>query len=540
MQPTHPPDPSPDDAAFQRTARTLRRRAAVIAGAAALAGVTAFLISSAQPRVYQAASSLVSAQPDGGNPTLNSGVFAASPVPASALQDALQSPGVLQKVVTDVRAGTLPPAQTEAAVRDVQRQLAGQAAVLTVEPRGGSSLRDSVLEVQARAATPEGARLLANAGAAALLAWDAGRAQRRLTQLRTNLERQYALLETRRRTLSAGSDPNTPTFTPEQQTVDAAQARIMDLLAQTTALEQSAVGTLDLVSSAALPSAPAAPHPLRSALLAALLTALLAAGGALLLDGQRRRIYDAGDLAQWNVPLLGRLPALDAQQARAGISAAVLAGPWRERMGFVRVNLLSQLPAARPQRVVLSSAGPAEGKSSVTAALALGLARSGERVLIVDADPLHAAQADLWSEATRTLPGDARPPQAPVHSVAEGVDLLPSASLRSADGTLDLTRLDRTLGALADRYSVVLLDTPPLLESPEAVTLAAGGAGLVLIAVPGVTASRDLDAAFEAARTARAPILGLLLNERPPLASAPRRTPPQEQVTRITAETATR
>ncbi|MEF2278533.1 P-loop NTPase [Deinococcus sp. YIM 134068] len=522
-----PTDPGPaEDADFRRFLATLRRGALVIAGGTVLAGGAAFLLASRQAPVYEARTSLITVPGDGGGGTaLRESVFAAPPLPRGALEDALQSREVLGGVLAAVGTSGLPPATVQSLTREVDRQLAGtsSSSALSVTARGNSP-QDGVYEVRGRAATPQGASALADAGASALLGWDAERARRRLSALRDPLERQFTALDERLGTLPA---PATRRARLERQTLEAARAQVLRNLAQVTALGQSTVGTLDRVAVDGAAGAGSvrqiSPRPLRSALIAAAVALLLLAGAALLLDRTRRRIYDAGDLRGWGVPLLGRLPTLRGA-ARTPQTAA--AGPWRDPVGFLRVNLTSQLgslPGAGaapgtggPRRVVVASPGGGEGRSLVTAALASSLAAGGERVLVVDADTRGTGQAGLWSISPAS--GEARPsaPISPVAvTVAGGVDLLPAASLRGADGGLDHARLAAWLGERAGAYDTILLDTPPLLTSPDAVTLAARAGGLVLVVVPGATGSREVEAALGAARTAGARVLGFVLNARP-------------------------
>lgn len=519
---------------FRRLGTVLKRSAGIIAASAALAAGTAYLLAARQTPVYQSSASLITVRNDGGSSLLNSSVFAAPSLPRGALQEALQSSDVRGRVVEELQVfgKALPPT----ALKSLTSQVRGDiGSVLNVQAQG-SGQQDGVFDVKASATSPQAAQALADAGAAALLGWDAGRAQVRLAQLRSSFEGQFEALDTQLQAApTATTSPRRAAL--ERQTLTAARAQVLQNLAQVTALEQSTAGSLAALASAELPRQAASPRPARSAVLAALLTALLVGGTALLWAGRRRTVYGEQDVLGWGVPVLGRLPSVPGLHSGSGLLAALHSGGWQTGVNFLRVNVLSQLGVStgQPRRVVVASAGPAEGRSSVTVALALSLAQSGERVLVVDADTRRAAQTGLWQSLQNQ---QAQRPSAPAEAgrpvpVTERVDLLPASATARPDGSLDQTRLGRLLDSLGNHYDTVLFDTPPLLASPDAVALASAADGLVLIVVPGLTSLDDVSAAFDAARTVRARVLGVLLNARPRLSAAVTPAPaalPRERV----------
>jgi capsular exopolysaccharide synthesis family protein len=145
-----------------------------------------------------------------------------------------------------------------------------------------------------------------------------------------------------------------------------------------------------------------------------------------------------------------------------------------------------------PQVIVLSSPGPSEGKTTVITNLAIAMADSGRRVLLVDADcrrpRLHevfdlnndAGLSDLLVNPAR-LASDAAPPiqatQVPnLHLLAAG-----SLSGEELVHLLDSPNLLSLLGLLRQQFDVILVDTPPMLAFSEARLLGQHSDGMILL-----------------------------------------------------------
>lgn len=148
-------------------------------------------------------------------------------------------------------------------------------------------------------------------------------------------------------------------------------------------------------------------------------------------------------------------------------------------------------PALREPRVIVASGAGGVGKTTVSAALGLALAREGRRVLVLTVDPARrladALGHDLGPDpSTVYLPGeptmDAAMLDAPA-SFARVVDQLPvhpqdRARLRESRITRELTGGDagmQELMAIVElerfcddaRYDTIILDTPPALHALE-------------------------------------------------------------------------
>ena len=177
--------------------------------------------------------------------------------------------------------------------------------------------------------------------------------------------------------------------------------------------------------------------------------------------------------------------------------------------------------AGRRDRIVLiTSAGPAEGRSFIAISLALGLARE-RPVLLVDADPGAAGTSARFNLAAPKGLSEALadPTLGPDRLIAR-TELDRLALLGPGAPRSDLLRLIASrrmvqllhdlLGEEPDR--VVLIDGPPLCR-PEAQALALFAGQVVLVVAAGKTPRSAVESAFE--RLGERPNVNLLLNRAP-------------------------
>jgi non-specific protein-tyrosine kinase len=172
----------------------------------------------------------------------------------------------------------------------------------------------------------------------------------------------------------------------------------------------------------------------------------------------------------------------------------------------------------KPIRTLLvTSAGPRDGKTTVVANLAVVLAEAGQRVIVVD--------ADLRQPRLHEVFGSQRSPGFSNALLDESAELplqagpLPTLRLLSA-GTpppnpaelLASTRVSRLLDRLTSEADIVLLDSPPLAAVSDATILATKVDGVLLV-VSARRTRRDLaQRAREQLKTAGARVVGAVLN----------------------------
>ncbi|HET6222332.1 MAG TPA: GNVR domain-containing protein, partial [Dongiaceae bacterium] len=234
-----------------------------------------------------------------------------------------------------------------------------------------------------------------------------------------------------------------------------------------------------IVSMAVVPESPSFPPKALLLMIGALAGTLL---GVLLtflvehLDQSFRRADQVEELT--GLPMMAMVPVL---RRRLPAGRQILDqpySPYREALRKLQAALLFSNPAKTPRVVMVASAAPREGKSSLCYALARLLAKSGRRVVVVDCDWRRPQLHRLFGQSNKTgivdlLRGEATLADILHQDPATGTAAIFAGKRRGdlayLSGSEQMGRLFRTL---ADEYDFVLVDTPPVLVGAEVLHLA--------------------------------------------------------------------
>jgi polysaccharide biosynthesis transport protein len=166
--------------------------------------------------------------------------------------------------------------------------------------------------------------------------------------------------------------------------------------------------------------------------------------------------------------------------------------------------------------LVVTSAIPGEGKSTVSWNLASALAQRGKKVLLVEADLRNTSVRS--SDVFQGLSGMCRP-GASDHPRYHPVASLPNLSVIPAGvspsdptGLLDSLRMQELMGAWRAEYDHIIIDTPPVLPFADALVLAARADGVILVARSGLSRAGAIQRASHLLFRSGGNIRGLVLN----------------------------
>jgi polysaccharide biosynthesis transport protein len=229
------------------------------------------------------------------------------------------------------------------------------------------------------------------------------------------------------------------------------------------------------------------------------------------------------------IPHTKSLSSISPENGLAEDSArsAKLHAAYRESIRNLRAAL-NGVSTDRPIRnLVITSALPGEGKSTTAAQLALAYAKTGKRVLLVDANFSHPTlDPQLLVCSTRrkfkvasrvgfsdVLKGKTSCTAAIVQLAQPGLYLMPAGRMSRTAADLISTRASAVLAKLCLDFDLVIVDAPPVLAASEAQELAGVADGVLLLTKAAETGARQVSDAMSALARARANVVGLVLNQ---------------------------
>ncbi|MBR3118223.1 CpsD/CapB family tyrosine-protein kinase [Oceanobacillus profundus] len=194
--------------------------------------------------------------------------------------------------------------------------------------------------------------------------------------------------------------------------------------------------------------------------------------------------------------------------------------PISEQYRTVRTNLQFASADEEIQTLLLTSAGPSEGKSMTTANLAVVYAQQGKKVLLIDADlrkpTIHYTfRLDNLKGLSNVLVGDIPLQEAVVPSAVQDLDLISCGPIPpNPSELLGSKRMQRMIAEARELYDVIIFDTPPVLAVTDAQILSAFVDGSILVVRSKSTETESAQKAVESLKAVNAKILGTVLNDR--------------------------
>lgn len=238
------------------------------------------------------------------------------------------------------------------------------------------------------------------------------------------------------------------------------------------------------------------------------------------LDTKVRTREDVEELTGHSV--LGVIPdsGIVRKQRTAGLTSQPLTGHVGEAMRKLRTNLRFVHVDDPVRTLVVTSANPSEGKSSIASNLARLVALSGQNVVLVDCDLRRPSQAGIFGVdsslgLSQVLAGDLPVGEAMIQTEVPGLKLLPAGRVPPNPSELAGSRKMADLIAFLGRDAMVIIDSPPMLAVTDAALLAAATDGAIFVAVAGKTPKDQVRVCGNQLEMVGAAMLGTVLNRVP-------------------------
>ena len=276
-----------------------------------------------------------------------------------------------------------------------------------------------------------------------------------------------------------------------------------------------------VIDEAETPRGPISPNVPRDMMMALATSLFVAIGLAFGFEYIDNRIRTPQEMKAFlGVPFLGMIPST-AKDKTAPVNPLIHAGAppnFVEAIKTLRTNLLFSSAEEGLRSVVVTSAGPGEGKSIVAANLALALAQAGQRVLLIDADMRRPRVHEIFEVAaepglSNVLTGNAKLVEALRRSAVPGLQLLGAGHIPPNPAELiGSRRWVEFMAALEDHFDWLIIDTPPVLAVSDSAIAANRASGVIFVVASDKTSRQAAREAVGQLESANAHIIGSILN----------------------------
>lgn len=276
-----------------------------------------------------------------------------------------------------------------------------------------------------------------------------------------------------------------------------------------------------VVDAAERPRTPASPRKGLNLLLGLLGGMMLGVGLAFFFEYLDSHIKTPDEvMTHLGMASLGMLPAVsekDLAGAYPLLGGRATAG-FAEAFRAVRTNIIFSSADEGSRTLVVTSTGPGEGKTTFSCNLAVSLAQTGQRVLLIDGDmrkpKLHQAFAVTQEPGlSNLLVGTARASESVRKSKTSGLWLLPSGKIPPNPAELlGSQRFRDLLTSLKDHFDWVIVDSPPVMAVIDAAVVAHRASGVVFVIGSEMTTRHAAKAAVKQLENAKGKFVGAVLN----------------------------
>ena len=282
-------------------------------------------------------------------------------------------------------------------------------------------------------------------------------------------------------------------------------------------------GSVTIVERAQPPLSPSAPNAILNALVGALLAFAATAGIVAIveyLDDTVKNDEAVGQLT--GLPVVGYVGRFTRALKASDQLRTAIDPHSREAEAYrsMRTNVTFSLGnEGGIKRLMITSPGPGDGKSTTAANLAVVFGLAGSRVVLIDADLRRPSQHRIFNipnttGLTNLLANSGVGLEQAIHRTAhERVWLVPSGPIPvNPSELLGSGRMNELLGAIEKHFDMVILDAPPTLAVTDPAVLSSVVSASIVVVQHGKTRSNELKSAVQRLAVAGRPIAGVVIN----------------------------
>jgi succinoglycan biosynthesis transport protein ExoP len=322
------------------------------------------------------------------------------------------------------------------------------------------------------------------------------------------------------------------TLTPQQR-LNPEGRSLSERADQLQVLASLQTGNAELVQLALTPSSPSSPKVARNLVLAAVLGLLLGVAAALLVHRLDRRLREPDELEEaFGLPVIGAIPrstAFARGKTHTVRDEIDIAHGEAEAFRLLRARMRYFNVDREVRTVLIVSAVPADGKTTVAVHLAAAAASSGAKALLLEADLRRPTVSQRVGSVASVGLAEVLTHGAELPEVLREISIETGSPDPAGDhASFDLItagfpppnphelieskRMAELLEELSSDYDLVVIDTPPLLSVSDAIPLIGRVDGVLIVSRLGATTSDAARRLASELKGLNAPVLGIVAN----------------------------
>lgn len=310
-------------------------------------------------------------------------------------------------------------------------------------------------------------------------------------------------------------------------------------------------GSVEVIGTAKVPRVPSSPNVSRNSIIGIMFGVLLSMGIIFMIQFFDNTVKGEDDLKiRYNIPVLGEIPDLLMHHGVKSNKKIPLISNYlnfirnlfnskskgldnkkdidltikddtpfhiKEAYKTVRTNLTFALGTSEKKIVEISSAIQSEYKSTTSCNMALTIAETGAKVLLIDADMRKPTQHKLSrlnnsKGLSSVLAGIDKLEESIHKNVDNNLDILPSGPIPpNPSELLSSDNMKNLLEELDKTYDIILIDTPPINIVTDALSLSKYTTGIIVMARQNQTQYEELNSVISSIEFANVNLLGMIL-----------------------------
>ncbi len=314
------------------------------------------------------------------------------------------------------------------------------------------------------------------------------------------------------------------TLTREKEAADTAYRSVLSRIEESRMAADENTAVLKLLQAAELPKYPVSPRKLRILALALLMGGALGYGLAWILELMEDKVTGIKDIEKMGLPMLALIPQQkDADRPKlAKLCMQDKFSHVTETFASLRVMLTYKEAKERYQVLLITSTQPAEGKTVTASNLAISMAQSGRKTLLIDCDLRRPRLKKIFAEGREvnslmhllekktydefaTLPFNGGIEHLDVIA-SQASDSISPSELIGGEG------IEKLIHWARENYECIIIDSPPLGVVGDSQGIADQVDGVILTAKPEYTRKRILRHTAERIESVNTNVIGVVLD----------------------------